>query len=91
VAWAMGALLLYGWFERKNPIALEWGGYLRYAGSAAAMAVIVFIVARAVDRPIGQFLLGGCAAGIAYVFLLWIQRDLALQGLVRILRQRSVG
>jgi O-antigen/teichoic acid export membrane protein len=91
VAWAMGALLLYGWFERKNPIPLEWGGYLRYAGSAAAMAVIVFIVARAVDRPIGQFLLGGCAAGIAYVFLLWIQRDLALQGLVRILRQRSVG
>jgi O-antigen/teichoic acid export membrane protein len=91
VGWATGAVLLYLWFEAKKPIPLEWSGYFRYAGSAAVMAVCAFLVTRSVAGPNLQFLLGGCAAGIAYVSLLWIQRDLALQGLVRILRQRAVG
>ena len=91
VGWASGAVLLYLWFEVKNPIPLEWSGYLRYAGSAAVMALCAFLVTRSVNGPNLQFLLGGCAACIAYVLLLWAQRDLALQGLVRILLQRAVG
>ncbi len=85
-AWAIGALLLYSWFKAKNPIPLEWSGYLRYAASAAVMAVCAFLVTRSVDGPNLQFLLGGCTAAIVFTLLLWSQRDSALQGLVRILR-----
>lgn len=90
-AWAVGMILLYRWFDRRNPMPLEWARYLRYACSAGIMAVCASLVKSSVREAGLQFILGGCAAIIAYVLLLWMQRDLALQGMIRIVRQWTAG
>jgi len=91
VAWIAGTVLLYRWFEQKTAQSLDWGTYLRYASSATVMAICAFLATRFVAGPYLQFILGGSAAFIAYVLLLWMQRDLALQGMIRIVRQWTFG
>jgi len=81
-AWAIGALLLYQWFADERPVRLEWGKYLRYAGSAIIVAMLVFLTSGPVGHPVQQFLLGTCVAGLAYAFLLWMQRDVAFLNLM---------
>jgi O-antigen/teichoic acid export membrane protein len=90
-AWAFGLIHLYLWFERRTPLQLEWVGYLRYAGSAAVAATGTFLAGRLFGAGVVQLVTGGCVAGIVYVFLLWIQRDVAFQNLTRLLRAGVVG
>lgn len=90
-AWAGGTVLLYRWFEQKTAQSLDWGTYLRYVGSATVTAICAFLATKFVEGPHLQFVLGGCAAIVAYVLLLWMQRDLALQGMIRIVRQWTAG
>lgn len=90
IAWSAGIVLMHRWFRRKASLPLEWSKYLRYAGSAAIMAVVVFLTASLINPPIEQFVLGGCVAVIAYALLLWIQRDVAFRGLINTLRTWTV-
>ncbi len=90
-AWAFGLVHLYLWFERRTPLQLEWGKYLRYAGSAAVAAGITFLAGRLLGAGVEQFVTGGCVAGFAYAFLLWMQRDLAFQNLARLVRGWVAG
>jgi O-antigen/teichoic acid export membrane protein len=80
VSWSAGALLLYRFFERKSRLRLEWGKYLRYLGSAVVTAGIVFSVSRLVHPDLAQLVLGGCVTGIAYLLLIFLQRDSLLEG-----------
>jgi O-antigen/teichoic acid export membrane protein len=86
MAWIAGAFLLYHWFQLKAPLRLEWGRYLRYGGSAAVMAMAVFLAARVLHPPGEQFVLGASVALVVYAFLLWMQRDIALRELVSAVR-----
>ncbi len=85
-AWTVGIVQLHHWFRRKASLPLEWGKYLRYAGSAAIMGASVFLAARLINPPIEQFAFGGCVAAIVYALLLWTQRDVAFRGLINIVR-----
>jgi O-antigen/teichoic acid export membrane protein len=91
IAWAAGTVLLYLWFERQTTQSLDWGTYLRYASSAVVTALCAFLATRFVGGPYLQFILGGSAAIVVYVLLLWMQRDLALLGMIRIVRQWTAG
>ena len=85
-AWIAGIVLLYHWFQRQASLPLEWGKYLRYAGSAAIMGAAVFLAARFINPPIEQFVFGGFVAAIVYALLLWTQRDVAFRGLINAVR-----
>jgi peptidoglycan biosynthesis protein MviN/MurJ (putative lipid II flippase) len=89
VSWTVGAALLYRFFNRKVPLRLEWGTYLRYLASAAVMAVFVLFAEKLVHPAIRQLLFGGCVAGVVYVLLISAQRDLGIQEFVRILWSRA--
>lgn len=81
----VGVALMCRWIWHRSLMSLEWSAYLRQAFSATLMAAIVYFGVQLVHPAFEQLLLGSCIAGVVYSLLLWWQRDLALQGFLRIL------
>ena len=85
-AWLIGAVLMYRWFARKTPIALEWASYWRYAVSACISAAIADLATRSIVSPLVRCSVGGGFACILYVLILWFQQDLSFLQLLRALK-----
>jgi len=91
ISWLVGALHLYNWFERRMPVRLEWGRYLRYAGSAVVTALCTLLAGKLFQPGVRQLVVGGCVATLVYTFLLWLQRDPAFEQLMRAFAERTAG
>jgi O-antigen/teichoic acid export membrane protein len=85
-SWVIAIVLLYRWFQRTTPVEFEWTAYLRYALTSLVTAGLVWISALVTQVPALQVMVGGVVTVCVYVFLLWIQRDLAILTLSRALK-----
>jgi O-antigen/teichoic acid export membrane protein len=91
LSWIVAAVLLYRWFEQRTPLQLEWRRYLQYGGSAVVMAMVAFLAAHLVSRPLEKLALGLSLATAVYSLLLWTQGVPTFEKLAAAILHRFVG